>query len=141
MSPRAKDGFYIGVRYENGTIISKPYTAASPYTTSASALLRAYLDNRLDMTIKGHETVVVLDEGGTIRGSKGNGRYVAPVVQAIKSAFFREGVSILHTDTSKASRPTATQPVPSAAAAPSPPPVPSFYDATCVYPKHKVVTT
>lgn len=141
MSQRSRVGFYLGVRYDNGTIISKPYGTNNPYTVSATSLLRAYLDNRLDVAVGKHVTVVVLDEGGAIRGSKGEGRYVAAVVEAIKSAFFRKGVSVLHTDTGKTQSTAASKPVSSAAPAQSPPPVPSFYGETSIYPKHKTVTT
>ena len=136
---RPANAFYIGVRYESGTIISKPLTHANPYTTSATAVLRAYLEGRLDMIIEGHSTVVVTDEGGTIRGSKGEGRYVSAVLQAIRSAFFRNGVSVMHTDTITPPSNATTQPVPSAAPASSPSPTPSFYASTSTFPKYNLV--
>lgn len=135
------NAFYVGVRYDNGTIISKPLTKANPYTTSATAVLRAYLESRLDMTTVDHTTVVVTDSEGAIRGSKGDGRYVKAVVDAIKSAFFRGGVSILRTDAAPASRTPTTQPVSSTTVASSPPPTPSFYATSTVFPKYKLVTT
>jgi hypothetical protein len=124
--------FYAGVRYENGTIISLPINALQTYSASTTLAIRAVANGETSASKTGQDTVVLVDHTGAIRGTKGNGRYIAAVAQAIRSAFFPNGKALMGATYSPPKR--GEEQVPTT---PPPPPADSvnkFYEESVAFP-------
>lgn len=123
--------YYVGVRFDHGTVISFPVQNSSRYASTPSSTMKAFLEGHLQQRPAGHSTVAILDSNAKLVASKGDGKYYETVVGAIKRSFFSKGVPLRGSDSIET--PPPTQPAPTAAPLQATVTA-SFYDSTYKHP-------